>query len=101
MREGFAAHGPEMSADLKNSSDGEPVGLLGGARTVGCDGAFILGSGGLGGRVCRDGGFDIRSITAANEGDWSTSSSSSSSFGEMSIDSVAFSQHTTDPSHPA
>jgi hypothetical protein len=29
MREGFAAHGAEMSEDLKNFSDVEPVGLLG------------------------------------------------------------------------
>jgi uncharacterized protein (TIGR02118 family) len=29
MREGFAAHGDEMDADLPNFSDTEPVGLLG------------------------------------------------------------------------
>lgn len=29
MREGFAAHGAEMDADLHNFSDSEPVGILG------------------------------------------------------------------------
>jgi hypothetical protein len=79
MRHRFAAHGAKMSADLKNFSDFEPVGLLGGARTVRCDGAFIPGSGVWGGECVVAAVSLSKASLPQNEVDWSPSSP----FGEI------------------